>query len=151
MPLTVRRATTADLPTIVEFNLRLAEESEAKTLDRQLLTAGVRAALADPLKGPYFLAEQDGQAVGTMQITTEWSDWRNGWFWWIQGVYVRADARRRGVFGTLYQHVYETAKNDPTVIGLRLYVEHENTRAQATYLSLGLSWTSYRVMERYPL
>lgn len=151
MPLTVRRAAPADLPTIVAFNLRLAEESEGKTLDQPLLTAGVGAALADPAKGPYFLAEDDGQAVGTMQITTEWSDWRNGWFWWIQGVYVRADARRRGVFRALYQHVYETAKHDPTVIGLRLYVEHENTRAQETYLGLGLSWTSYRVMERYPL
>lgn len=151
MPLTVRRAVTADLPTIVEFNVRLADESEGKTLDRELLTAGVRAALADPAKGPYFLAEEDGRAVGTMQVTTEWSDWRNGWFWWIQGVYVRADARRRGVFRALYQHVYETAKNDPAVIGLRLYVERENTRAQETYLGLGLSWTSYRVMERYPL
>ena len=151
MPLTVRRGTPADLPTLIEFNCRLAEESEGKSLDRALLTAGITAALADPTKGPYFVAELDGQAVGVMQLTTEWSDWRNGWFWWIQGVYVRADARRKGVFRALYQHVHETAKQDPTVIGLRLYVERENRRAQETYLKLGMEWTSYGLMERYPL
>src|SRR5262249_20931125 len=114
MPLSIRRATPADLLTIVDFNLRLAEESEGKTLNRDVLTAGVQAALADPTKGPYFLAELDGKPVATMQVTTEFSDWRNGWFWWIQGVYVRAEARRQGVFRALYQHVQETAKNDPT-------------------------------------
>ena len=151
MPVTIRRATPADLPTLVEFNCRLAEESEGKTLDRDVLSAGIRAAFADPAKGPYFVAEDGGEIVGEMQVTTEWSDWRNGWFWWIQGVYVRADARRRGVFRALYQHVHEVAKNDPTVIGLRLYVERDNARAQQTYLSLGMEWTTYGVMERYPL
>ena len=151
MPVTIRRATPADLPTLVEFNCRLAAESEGKTLDRDVLSAGIRAALADPAKGPYFVAEDGGEIVGEMQVTTEWSDWRNGWFWWIQGVYVRADARRRGVFRALYRHVHEVAKTDPAVIGLRLYVERDNERAQQTYLSLGMEWTTYGVMERYPL
>jgi GNAT superfamily N-acetyltransferase len=151
MPLTVRRATPADAPTIVEFNRLLAEESESKTLDLDVLSAGVAAALADPAKGPYFLAEHDGELVGQMQVTYEFSDWRNGWFWWIQSVYVRPDARRRGVFRALYQYVEEAAKNDPEVIGLRLYVERENERAHKTYLGLGMEWTSYLLMERYPL
>src|SRR5688572_1180998 len=126
MPLTIRRGTPADLTTIVEFNLRLAEESEGKALDPELLRAGVAAALSDPIKGPYFLAEDEGRVVGQMQVTTEFSDWRNGWFWWIQGVYVRPEARRRGVFRSLYRYVAKAAKNDPTVIGLRLYVERDN-------------------------
>jgi len=151
MPLTVRRATPADAPTIVEFNRLLADESEGKTLDLDVLSAGVAAALADPHKGPYFLAEHDGELVGQMQITYEFSDWRNGWFWWIQGVYVRPDARRRGVFRALYQYVAEAAKNDPGVIGLRLYVERDNERAHKTYLGLGMAWTSYLLMERFPL
>jgi GNAT superfamily N-acetyltransferase len=151
MPLTVRQATPADAPTIVEFNRRLAEESEGKTLDMDVLPAGVTAALADPHKGPYFLAEEDGTPVGQMQVTYEFSDWRNGWFWWIQGVYVRPEARRRGVFRALFEHVSKTAKRDPSVIGLRLYVERENERAHKTYLGLGMAWTSYLMMERYPL
>jgi GNAT superfamily N-acetyltransferase len=151
MTLTVRQATPADATTIVEFNRLLAEESEGKTLDVDALAAGVAAVLADPRKGPYFVAEQDGTIVGQMQVTFEFSDWRNGWFWWIQSVYVLPEARRRGVFRTLYHHVAETAKSDPGVIGLRLYVERDNKRAHDTYLGLGMTWTDYLLMERYPL
>jgi GNAT superfamily N-acetyltransferase len=152
MPLTIRRATPADLTTVVDFNGRLAEESEGKSLDRVRLTAGVTAVLAAPEhKGPYFLACDGDTPVGQMQVTFEWSDWRNGWFWWIQSVYVVPEARRRGIFRTLFEHVCQAARSDPQVIGLRLYVERDNTRAHQTYLNLGLSWTSYQVMERYPL
>ena len=64
-------------------------------------------------------------------LTREWSDWRNGWMWWIQSVYVRADARRRGVFRALYRHVYRGGEGRPGVIGLRLYVEHDQRRGPA--------------------
>jgi ribosomal protein S18 acetylase RimI-like enzyme len=151
MPLTVRRARSADAPTIVEFNRLLAEESEGKALDLYVLSAGVAAALSDSAKGPYFLAEHDGVIVGQMQVTYEFSDWRNGWFWWIQGVYVRSDARRRGVFRALYNHIVEAAKRDPEVIGIRLYVERDNERAQKTYLGLGMTWTNYLLMELFPI
>ena len=151
MPVTVRRAAPADLPTLVEFNRRLADESEGKALDLEVLTAGIRSALADPAKGPYFVAEAGGEVVGQMQITFEFSDWRNGWFWWIQGVYVRADHRRQGVFRALYEHVAGEARRDPGVIGLRLYVEQDNAAAQQTYAKLGMKRTGYLILERYPL
>src|SRR5438874_1340272 len=113
MPLTVRRGTHDDLDVIVEFNQRLAEETEGKSLGAAVLRGGVSAALADPLKGPYFLAVDGGEIVGQLQITYEFSDWRNGWFWWIQGVYVRRSARRRGVFRKLFEYVQEEARRDP--------------------------------------
>ena len=105
MPWTVRAATPADAPLVIEFNRRLAEESEGKTLDPAVLGPGVRAALADPRKALYFLAEAEGSVAGQMMVTYEWSDWRNGWLWWIQSVYVRPEARRRGVFRALFEHV----------------------------------------------
>jgi GNAT superfamily N-acetyltransferase len=152
MPLTIRRATPADAPTIVEFNRRLAEESEGKILDVAVLAAGVAAALADPeRKGPYFLAVQADTVLGQMQITYEWSDWRNGWAWWIQGVYVCSEARRRGVFRALYEHVYQLAKQDPEVIALRLYVVRDNQAAQQTYLRMGMEWMNYLMLHKYPL
>ncbi len=151
MPLSIRRAVPADAPTVAEFNRLLAVESESKTLDPAVLAAGVAAGLADPQKGMYFLAEEDGVALGQVQYTTEFSDWRNGWIWWIQSVYVRQDARRRGVFRALYEHLYQAAQADPEVIGLRLYVERDNHTAQATYQSMGMEPTSYIVFERYPL
>ena len=126
MPLCLRRAVPADAPTIVEFNLRLAQESEGKTLDPATLAPGVAAGLADENKALYFVAEDNSAIVGQLMLTREWSDWRNGWIWWIQSVYVRAEFRRRGVFRALYQHVHGLAVADPGVIGLRLYVEHNN-------------------------
>ena len=147
----IRPATLADVDTICEFNVRLARESEGKTLDAAVLRAGVLAVLGDAAKGQYFLAEEDRGVVGQLAITLEWSDWRNGWFWWIQSVYVRADARRQGVFRALYEYLEAAAKSDPQVIGIRLYVEDENRAAHATYETLGLKWSAYRIMEKYPL
>jgi GNAT superfamily N-acetyltransferase len=151
MGLTIRKATTADITIIVEYNRRLALEAEKKVLDDAVLTAGVAAALADPHKMVYFLAENDGVPFGQAGVTTEWSDWRNGWLWWIQSVYVSEEARRSGVFRALYQHIDATARAAGNVIGLRLMVERENQRAQNTYLSLGMEWTEYLLMQRYPL
>jgi GNAT superfamily N-acetyltransferase len=148
---TIRRATPADAAVIAEFNRLLAWESEQKRLDPDVLAAGVRAVLADPHKGFYTLAERAGEAVGQTLVTFEWSDWRNGWYWWVQSVYVRADARRGGVFGAIYRHLEAAALADPTVIGLRLYVERDNARAQAVYRRLGLADEPYFLMGRYPL
>ena len=151
MPLCLRRAVPADAPTIVEFNLRLAQESEGKTLDPATLAPGVAAGLADENKALYFVAEDNSAIVGQLMLTREWSDWRNGWIWWIQSVYVRKEDRRRGVFRSLYEHVYQVASQDPEIIGLRLYVERENLVAQQTYLGLGMEQTSYLLFERCPL
>ncbi len=139
------------LAIIAEFNCRLAQESEGKLLDAKLLKAGVAAGLADCNKALYFVAEENAAVIGQLMLTREWSDWRNGWIWWIQSVYVRADARRRGVFRSLFEHVSNLAKADPEVIGLRLYVERENHAARQTYQRLGMDATSYLVYERYPV
>jgi GNAT superfamily N-acetyltransferase len=151
MPLSIRRADLNDSAVVTEFNRLLAQESEGKALDAAVLGAGVAAGLADPSKGVYFLAEEDGVPVGQMMYTAEWSDWRNGWFWWIQSVYVRLEARRRGVFRALFEHVHQAARADGQVIGLRLYVERENHVAQKTYQNMGMESAGYLVFERYPL
>jgi ribosomal protein S18 acetylase RimI-like enzyme len=151
MSLTIRRATPADIPVLVAFNTAIALETENKRLDAAVLTAGVRAVFDDPARGFYTVVERDGEIVGQMMITFEWSDWRNGWFWWVQSVYVREDARRGGVFRALYRAIAEQAAADPNTIGLRLYFETDNTRAQSTYRALGMTDTTYGMMEVYPL
>ncbi len=148
---TIRRATPADAPVLVAFNAAIAWETEHKRLDPAVLAAGVGAVLADPARGFYTVAERGGEVVGQMMITYEWSDWRNGWFWWIQSVYVAEIARREGVFRALYRAIEQRAAADPSVIGLRLYFESDNARAQATYRALGMSDTAYGMMEVYPL
>ncbi|MGL6076185.1 MAG: GNAT family N-acetyltransferase [Fimbriiglobus sp.] len=147
----IRPATPADLPVLLDFNARLAYETEGKTLDEAILTRGILAVFADPHKGFYTLVEEAGIIVGQCMVTFEWSDWRNGYYWWIQSVYVRAEARRTGVFSSLYEHVQRQACAAPDVIGLRLYVERDNTRAQATYTKLGMTDEGYHLMGQYPL
>jgi len=144
--LRIRIATIEDATTIADFNTRLAHETEHLALDRATLEPGVGAAIADPLKATYYLAEIDGKVAGQLMITHEWSDWRNGDLWWIQSVYVAADFRRRGVFKALYEHVREAARKSGAA-GIRLYVERENQKAQDTYRKLGMSMTPYLVME----
>ncbi|HXD87245.1 MAG TPA: GNAT family N-acetyltransferase [Urbifossiella sp.] len=151
MSLSIRRATASDEDTLVAFNAALAWESEGKRLDPSVLRAGVRAAFADPAKGFYVVAESEGIIVGQSAITYEWSDWRNGWYWWIQSVYVKEEARRQGVFRAIYRHLEAEAAADPGVIGIRLYVERENAKARATYRTLGLEEESYLLMGKYPL
>jgi GNAT superfamily N-acetyltransferase len=151
MNLLIRPATPDDVPVLVAFNSAIAWETEDKRLDPTVLTAGVRAVFDDPARGFYTVAEHNGEVVGQMMVTFEWSDWRNGWFWWVQSVYVREDARRAGVFRALYRAIEQRAATDPGVIGLRLYFDADNSRAQATYRALGMTATTYGMMEVYPL
>jgi ribosomal protein S18 acetylase RimI-like enzyme len=148
---TLRRATPADAAMIAEFNRRLALESEGKALEMTTLSAGVAACLADAAKGFYTLAELGGEVVGQTLITLEWSDWRNGWFWWIQSVYVTESARGNGVFRALFNHLHARAQADTEVIGLRLYVEKDNAKAQDVYRKLGMTETGYGLLELFPL
>ena len=146
-PILIRPSTPADAPVIAGFNARLAQETEHLQLDPTRLRAGVDAVLADANKGTYWVAEAGGEVVGQLMITFEWSDWRNGSFWWIQSVYVRADWRLRGVFKALYKRVQQQAKSRNDVCGLRLYVERNNQRARQLYQRLGLRPTSYELYE----
>lgn len=151
MPLTIRRAGPTDAEVIVTFNARLAEESEGKQLDQAILRSGVERALADVARCQYFLAQDGEHIVGQLMITYEWSDWRDGWIWWIQSVYVRREARQRGVFRALFEHVRQLAHETGDVVALRLYVERDNHVAQQTYARLGMRPTGYLVLERCPL
>jgi GNAT superfamily N-acetyltransferase len=141
----VRAAVPADADFLVEANAAMAWETEAKQLDRERLTRGVNAVFDQPRRGFYLIAEHNGQAAGCLLITYEWSDWRDGDWWWIQSVYVNADARRSGVFRSLYRHVEALARATPGVVGLRLFVEWENERAQRTYQALGMQQEHYHM------
>lgn len=145
--LTIRPAILADVPFIADSNAALAWETEHKALDRHVLEKGVQAVFADARRGFYLVAERGARAVGCLLVTFEWSDWRNGDWWWIQSVYVIATARRRGVFRALYADVERRARAAVGVVGLRLYVEHENAPALATYASLGMEDAGYRLMQ----
>ena len=146
--ISIRAARDSDLDLLVDFNAAMALETETKVLDPAVLSAGVAAVLAEPRRGFYLVAECDGVVAGCLMITFEWSDWRNGDWWWLQSVYVAAQYRRAGVFRALYAEVERRAAAAPDVIGVRLYVERANARAQQTYTALGMHETHYRVYEK---
>jgi ribosomal protein S18 acetylase RimI-like enzyme len=148
----IRKATSKDAAVVADFNIRLAWESEHLRLDSKTVARGVKTVLKNPTKGLYFLAEQksaDGktEVVGQLMITLEWSDWRNGTFWWIQSVYVQQDFRGQGIFRALYRHVLRLARSQKNVCGLRLYVEKQNTAALRAYKKLGMKETYYRIFD----
>ena len=142
----IRLATPDDAALLIAFNVAVALETEGKELLPEVVGAGVRSLLANRAAGFYVIAEDD-RPVGALMITTEWSDWRNGSFWWVQSVYVRPESRRRGVYKALYRHVQDLASQDPKVCGFRLYVEKQNRSAQTTYRALGMKPTHYLVFE----
>ena len=144
---TARLATHDDAPIIVEFNLAMARETEAKELAPEVLRAGVAHFIERPRYGFYLVAEEAGRVVGSLMVTYEWSDWRDGLFWWIQSVYVRPEFRRRGVYRRLYEFVKQLAAREPNVRGFRLYVERENLAAQSTYERLGMRESHYLMYE----
>ena len=148
MECTIRPALRSDAAAIAANNRSIALETEEWELDPGTALAGVEALFDEPARGFYLVAEDGGAVVGQCMVTYEWSDWRNGTFWWIQSVYVRPEARRQGIFRRLYRTVEEMAGTREDVTGLRLYVERENRAAQETYLRLGMCRAPYLLLER---
>lgn len=147
MQINIRRATGNDRDTLVRFNRALAQETEDKALELETVRVGVDAVLADTEKGFYLIAEVDGHPTAALLITTEWSDWRNAYFWWIQSVFVLPEHRKLGIYSRLHRQVEVLARLESNVCGIRLYVDRNNTQAKATYERLGMTPARYDFYE----
>jgi len=143
----IRRAVPSDSKALAEFNTSMARETEGIELIPSVIGSGVKAMIENPQMGFYLVVEDEGKIQASLMVTTEWSDWRNGLFWWIQSVYVNQQYRRQGLYRKLYEHVKSLAEAEIHVCGFRLYVEHDNHIAQKTYRSLGMDETSYKMYE----
>lgn len=148
--LLIRRAVLEDLRKISDFNVQMAEETEGRILDKNVVQEGVKEVLDNELKGFYLLAEdKDGKVLAEqLMVTFEWSDWRNKDFWWLQSVYVDRKYRNKGVFSCLYRAVTKMASAEKRVCGLRLYVEKHNDSAKQVYESLSMKKTPYEIYEK---
>ena len=145
--LSVRIAEDKDADTLVRFNMALAWETEQKKLSSPVVSKGVQTLLKNPRHGFYIVAETANEVVGCLMVTFEWSDWRNGVFWWIQSVYVKPEFRQQGILAKLYKFLKEKASRESNLCGFRLYVERSNHTAQNAYGKVGMKETSYKVYE----
>lgn len=143
----IRLARPRDAVKIARFNNAMAMETESRSLAEGTVVAGVKAVFSSNDRGFYVVAEHGEKVVGALMVTYEWSDWRNGFFWWIQSVYVEPDFRRRGVYRLLYSFVVDRAQRAGNVYGFRLYVERANEVAQKVYANLGMHETDYLMFE----
>ena len=144
---TIRTAIQADIDIIAKFNIAMAKETENKDLEPAVIQEGVANLFTNSRYGFYVVAETDHRVIASLMITYEWSDWRNGIFWWVQSLYVLPEYRRKGVFKEMYNWIRKQAQNSKGVCGIRLYVEQDNTTAQKAYQTLGLERTTYGVFE----
>ena len=143
---TIVRGEVDDIESIVQFQAKMAMESEGTTLDLEKVTKGVTAAMNDESKGIYWVAKVNGKAIGSLMVTREWSDWNNEWYWWIQSVYVLPDYRKHGVYKAMYSTLKEVAKENK-VSQIRLYVDKTNHPAQQVYQRLGMHESHYLMFE----
>ena len=145
-PCVVTAAVAEHAEDIARFQVEMAMESEGLALDSQCVRRGVEAVFADETKGRYVVALDEGQVVGSLMITREWSDWNCGWYWWIQSVYVSPSYRGRGIYRAMYRYVLSQAQSED-IAQVRLYVDRENTSAQAVYQRLGMAECHYLLYE----
>lgn len=143
----VRTAHSGDIPSIVDFQLAMAWETESLQLNREVVFAGVSGVFEDTGRGLYYIAEVNGVVVASLLTTYEWSDWRNGTILWIQSVYVKPEFRRQGIYSAMYHYLREKATDDSSIKGIRLYVDKTNLNAYKTYSSLGMNGEHYLTFE----
>ena len=135
-----------DIEAITSFQIAMALESEGTVLDSERVHNGVTAVMEEESKGTYIVARIEGRPVASLMITREWSDWNNGWYWWIQSVYVMPEHRGQGIFRAMYTKVIEMAK-EQNIAQVRLYVDRHNTHAQKVYQKLGMEECHYLMYE----
>ncbi len=143
----IRIGELKDIDELVKFNIALASETEGLMLSEKILRKGVENLIENKDYGFYLIAENNGTIVGSLMVTTEWSDWRNGFFWWVQSVYVKPENRRQGIYSSLYKHAKKLSERKMNVLGFRLYVEKNNSIAIETYKALGMIETHYKLFE----
>ena len=143
----VRIATLNDVESIVDFQLKMAAETEGIKLHEPTVLKGVTAVISDKTKGQYYVTEINGKIIASLLTTYEWSDWRNGTILWIQSVYVLNEYRRKGIYRNMYSYIKQLVMENDKLNGKRLYADKSNFPAHKTYQKLGMSPDHYVTFE----
>ncbi|MBE0492129.1 MAG: GNAT family N-acetyltransferase [Sulfurospirillum sp.] len=143
----VRIATRDDAKKIAEFNVNFAKETINKNLSLQTTKEGVHKVFSSFNNGFYLVAEVRKQIVGISMVTREWSDWSNGAYYCIQGIFVSNEEHATQIHDAIFQKAKSLAKEHDDVCGIRLYVDKDDKKTQKQYETLGMKKTPYRLFE----
>lgn len=144
----IRRASTADIDTLVAFTLEEARAAEGHALDEAGVRRGVSGGFADPPLATYWVAcAADGSVVASTSVVTEWSDFHGGFYWWVQSLFVVPEHRGSGLVERLLDHLSGAAEA-AGALDLRLYAHTGNPRALRAYRRCGFTESPYLIMSR---
>lgn len=142
----IRKATPADLKSLVSFAVAEAKEAEGVKKDSERVRQGISTALNDDSIALYWvLAKKSIGVIGSVSIVKEWSDWNSGYYWWIQNMYLLPEFRGKGFMERLIQELKDAARNEGA-LELRLYVHKNNAQAISAYQKVGFFDADYRIM-----
>jgi ribosomal protein S18 acetylase RimI-like enzyme len=142
----IRKATPADLKSLVSFAVAEAKEAEGVKKDSERVRQGISTALNDDSIALYWVLEKKSIGViGSVSMVKEWSDWNSGYYWWIQNMYLLPEFRGKGFMERLIQELKDAARNEGA-LELRLYVHKNNAQAISAYQKVGFFDADYRIM-----
>ncbi len=144
----IQKGNPEDAEWIAGFQIKMARESENLELDWNTVLQGVQTLFDQPFRGFYVTAkDKNDNPIGCLMIQKEWSDWRNTDVWWMHSVFVIPEWRNKGVFQKMFNYVESLARQEG-IAGIRLYVDHSNTRAKNIYQKLGMHGEHYALFEK---
>jgi diamine N-acetyltransferase len=133
--ITFNRAGGADVPALVVM-MREFYAHEGLSFDEGAARAALSGLLDDESRGRVWLIALDGVAVGYAVLTFGYSLEFRGRDAFVDELYLRAEARGRGVGRRALQLMEQTCQA-LGVRALHLEVERANARAQAVYRQAG--------------
>ena len=110
--------------------------------------AAMKQILANPEYGFVLLsADESGAPVGFISFTFEWSDWRDGAFFWLQGLQVADNAQLEQVLASLRVGLdAHKASLDYTCCGIRLCSDKKsNSEVQDAISTFELTPSHYYI------
>ena len=142
----VRNAEIKDLPFLIEFTAEEAREAEESVLIPDTLEKGIRTALENSSVAMYWvLVDESNKPVGNVSALKEWSDWKAGYYWWIQSMYLSPSQRCKGLMSLLLDSVKSEMKLQKG-LELRLYVHENNQAAIKAYEKSQFIHSPYKIM-----
>ena len=142
----IRKAGINDIDSLVEFSLAEAKEAEGLNKASDTLRAGITAALKDSSKAAYWvIVDENDRPFGNVSALKEWSDWNDGYYWWIQSMFISPRYRGKGYLKLLINAV-KSEMHRENGLELRLYVHKNNKVAIRAYEKVGFVISNYDVM-----